>query len=223
MPQQGRFLTMDTWPGSPYDPATLHKYLYTHADPVNNIDPSGNQTNLIEVAETQQIVLHLASRSATPGIKLIQLVAGACVAEFGLSLFAQLFDDVQLSGVCNSRAPNVMRVQLQAAKSGITLQGRTQGLSMASFDGVKVNTVKEALDILYLGVKLNIIFWFPKKKLLKRLGIFIDKTKTKLDRYPALGISGTTSLPESGTVGVANGIEYRLDIENLKGTNLQKF
>ncbi len=27
-----------------HEPATLHKYLYTHADPVNNIDPSGNIT-----------------------------------------------------------------------------------------------------------------------------------------------------------------------------------
>jgi len=30
--------------GSSSDPQTLHKYLYTHADPVNNIDPSGNIT-----------------------------------------------------------------------------------------------------------------------------------------------------------------------------------
>ena len=38
----GRFNQMDTWMGNNSDPVTLHKYLYANADPVNNIDPSGN-------------------------------------------------------------------------------------------------------------------------------------------------------------------------------------
>ena len=37
-----RFWTMDTFDGVSYDPQTLHKYLYTSADPVNSIDPSGH-------------------------------------------------------------------------------------------------------------------------------------------------------------------------------------
>ena len=32
---------MDTFPGMQFEPLSLHKYLYTHADPVNGIDPSG--------------------------------------------------------------------------------------------------------------------------------------------------------------------------------------
>jgi RHS repeat-associated protein len=39
-PVTGRFLTMDTHPGSPDDPLSLHKYLYTANDPVNKVDPS---------------------------------------------------------------------------------------------------------------------------------------------------------------------------------------
>jgi hypothetical protein len=35
---------MDTWMGRSYDPETLNKYLYTHADPLNGTDPSGNAT-----------------------------------------------------------------------------------------------------------------------------------------------------------------------------------
>lgn len=38
----GRFHTLDTYEGRNGEPMTLHKYLYTHADPVNNTDPSGN-------------------------------------------------------------------------------------------------------------------------------------------------------------------------------------
>jgi RHS repeat-associated protein len=38
----GRFWTMDTFEGWALDPISLHKYLYTHADPVDAVDPSGN-------------------------------------------------------------------------------------------------------------------------------------------------------------------------------------
>ena len=37
----GRFLTMDTWAGSMFEPASLHKYLYCAGNPVGNWDPSG--------------------------------------------------------------------------------------------------------------------------------------------------------------------------------------
>lgn len=43
-PEQGRLLSMDDFAGNIFEPATLHKYLYAHADPVNNLDPSGNIT-----------------------------------------------------------------------------------------------------------------------------------------------------------------------------------
>ncbi len=41
-PQLGRFQNKDTFPGMAFEPKSLHKYLYTHADPINNIDPTGN-------------------------------------------------------------------------------------------------------------------------------------------------------------------------------------
>ena len=40
-PSTGRFNQMDSFNGSNYDPQSLHKYLYCHANPLNGIDPSG--------------------------------------------------------------------------------------------------------------------------------------------------------------------------------------
>ena len=45
-PETGRFITMDSYEGDQSDPLSLHKYLYAHADPVNNTDPSGHMTLL---------------------------------------------------------------------------------------------------------------------------------------------------------------------------------
>jgi RHS repeat-associated protein len=40
-PLTGRFETMDSDEGDIFDPATLHKYTYAQANPVNGVDPSG--------------------------------------------------------------------------------------------------------------------------------------------------------------------------------------
>ncbi len=37
----GRFISQDPATGSIFDPPSLHRYLYAHADPVNNFDPTG--------------------------------------------------------------------------------------------------------------------------------------------------------------------------------------
>lgn len=39
--QRGRWMSTDPFDGFLGDPLMLHKYLYVHADPVNNVDPSG--------------------------------------------------------------------------------------------------------------------------------------------------------------------------------------
>ncbi len=40
-PSVGRFNRLDPYQGNLYDPQSLHKYLYCHADPVNEWDPTG--------------------------------------------------------------------------------------------------------------------------------------------------------------------------------------
>jgi RHS repeat-associated protein len=45
-PRNGRFTALDPFFGSLENPLSLHKYLYTHGDPVNRIDPSGRLATL---------------------------------------------------------------------------------------------------------------------------------------------------------------------------------
>lgn len=46
-PNVGRFNRLDPFSGNLRDPQSLHKYLYTHGDPVNGIDPTGRLLGLI--------------------------------------------------------------------------------------------------------------------------------------------------------------------------------
>jgi RHS repeat-associated protein len=49
----GRFTQQDVYLGRMNEPATLHKYLYTHADPVNGTDPSGYLLISEQMVKTQ--------------------------------------------------------------------------------------------------------------------------------------------------------------------------
>jgi RHS repeat-associated protein len=59
-PVTGRFLTTDKFEGDSSQPLTLHKYLYANANPVNNIDPSGNRT-LVDVGVAVAVILTIVT------------------------------------------------------------------------------------------------------------------------------------------------------------------
>ncbi len=78
-PGSARFTQQDTWMGRDHDPVTLHKYVYTHSDSVNNIDPTGHYTlgqisaatNVqgLLVAQGQVLARHFLQRAVTAFIK----------------------------------------------------------------------------------------------------------------------------------------------------------
>jgi RHS repeat-associated protein len=43
-PRVGRFVSMDRWHGTLWEPSSLHRYLYASASPVDRIDPSGRES-----------------------------------------------------------------------------------------------------------------------------------------------------------------------------------
>jgi RHS repeat-associated protein len=46
----GRFWSMDTFESNDWEPASLHRYLYAGANPVDRVDPSGNDFDLGSIA-----------------------------------------------------------------------------------------------------------------------------------------------------------------------------
>ncbi|HEV3470216.1 MAG TPA: RHS repeat-associated core domain-containing protein [Pyrinomonadaceae bacterium] len=56
-PSSGRFLTMDSFEGIPWDPPSLHKYLYTSGNPVNSADPSGRFDRVLAVRVLIMVVI----------------------------------------------------------------------------------------------------------------------------------------------------------------------
>jgi len=58
----GRFSQTDPFAGSPQDPQSLHKYLYCHANPVNGIDPSGNEFSLLSITGTMANIASIFMR-----------------------------------------------------------------------------------------------------------------------------------------------------------------
>jgi RHS repeat-associated protein len=85
-PSIGRFLTTDPLPGSRLNPKSLQRYTYAANDPVNGWDPSGRQTNTVEI----QVVA--AEEGELEGIEAgVDLNEGAIALEEGV--LEEAFDE----------------------------------------------------------------------------------------------------------------------------------
>ena len=73
-PATGRFNRMDPFAGNSQDPQSLHKYLYVHNNPVNNIDPSGqfSITNISVTIGIMAAILPMANMAAVSFLPDIQ-------------------------------------------------------------------------------------------------------------------------------------------------------
>ncbi len=73
-PLNGRFNQMDSYAGNNEDPQSLHKYLYCHANPVNVIDPSGKDGELVGTLTVTDVICEMIAH-AMPYIVTTLVVA----------------------------------------------------------------------------------------------------------------------------------------------------
>ena len=109
---------MDTFQGVESDPITLHKYLYASADPVNNIDPSGN-FSLVSFAVAQDIRSTLSSIQVDVGSSLLDAALDPDNAARNTAIGVGITALVDLGGV--------KRVKILSKKTTATKIATTSG------------------------------------------------------------------------------------------------
>ncbi|MCU0772621.1 MAG: RHS repeat-associated core domain-containing protein, partial [Verrucomicrobia bacterium] len=141
-PGTGRFWSRDSHPGKLYDPPSLHRYTYTHNDPVNGVDPSGNEFNLnslntviaflnasaarqavtlaVVIAVTYSITSTLLSRDVTdPELgQAIVLVGAAIDAHRG-----EILGYAQAKGIPYASTSEIPRLQKVQEGAGLNISG----------------------------------------------------------------------------------------------------
>lgn len=70
-PEDGRFLTQDTYRGEPNEPDTYHLYAYCANDPVNYVDPSGHKKKLIGAGVQVSVNSRISFVDVGVGIEII--------------------------------------------------------------------------------------------------------------------------------------------------------
>ena|GEM_PF-3486899 len=95
----GRFNRLDPFFGNINDPLSLHKYLYSHADPVDNIDPTG-LLSLGSMTAGSQIGGMLNNLQAEFGMKVSELaIAVASGATAGSAAAGIVAADLAIAGL----------------------------------------------------------------------------------------------------------------------------
>ncbi|CAA0121101.1 tRNA(Glu)-specific nuclease WapA [Halioglobus japonicus] len=224
-PSVGRFAQMDSWMGIDPQPITLNKYIYGDVDPVSKIDPSGNfSLGSLGTASNIQTTLATAAIRAPrffTAFNSTSVVKGAVVVGTA-TCFAQAVSS--LVGNAESIAQpsnkgcelNKVRVQLQQGSRRDRTIGKVA--AWAPNPGVSVNHVRAKLNQLYFSRQEG--NWFPGD-LDKWMYQSIVDLSIKLGKIPAAGgvmIGGNILRKEI----YHRRLEYRIDIENLRGHNLRR-
>ncbi|MEQ1906698.1 MAG: RHS repeat-associated core domain-containing protein [Pirellulaceae bacterium] len=98
-PSTGRFTSLDPFAGNKTDPQSLHKYLYTHADPINGVDPTG-QFSVVSFAVGFAFDVHLRASEAAP--KIAQIAFAAMLSSFFIFLYATVVVAIEKTGLINT-------------------------------------------------------------------------------------------------------------------------
>ena len=203
----GRFWSMDSDEGEPKDPVSLHKYLYTGANPVDRIDSSGHDFDLVSVGTAEVVGERIDAMSIWYGIAAMGLI----IANFTST---KTDDD-------DPRYPNRMRVQLQEGQQN-TFYGRSAHNTAAV--GVTVFQMREAMQNLFEDAQDDTTFGrnkFPFAALQSWLFSAVISLSIQLGMFPPGGIA----VPRRNFIQEATkyrGKEYRLDMDNLAGWNLRE-
>jgi RHS repeat-associated protein len=93
----GRFISQDPFAGSNDDPVSLHRYLYANNDPVDRVDPSGKEPDLVSLSAVAGGIGTIVAVEA-PAIEEVAMSAEETVGSATLSSGLSLVEEDLSSG-----------------------------------------------------------------------------------------------------------------------------
>jgi RHS repeat-associated protein len=88
-PKTGRWERMDDFTGNTDDPQSLHKYVYVHGDPIQGIDPLGEEFSLVGIGVSSSISGNMRGQSAAANVAAQARLSNAIRA------FSQVYSRVE--------------------------------------------------------------------------------------------------------------------------------
>ncbi|MEH2292109.1 RHS repeat domain-containing protein [Nostoc sp.] len=237
----GRFTRRDTYLGNVFDPTTLNKYIYTNSNPVNGIDPSGLFTLMEEVeadviseeVDIQQSTLYtttpfvlqaaritagfLALAAGVVSYILIEEAKKGKKDQFQYKLYPDNEKTRKKIDELDDKDVNQMRVQLQYKEQ------YDYGIALLNVPEVGVNQPQVFSGLFELWQTRRNATWFPLNRYESNLvgAIVYVSNETKYIGPTNQGRYQVASGQWDGDGRVVKKGDYRVDVENLRGTNLR--
>ena len=187
-PTTGMFISMDTYQGTIFDPTSLHKYLYANANPVMNVDPSGNMAQVAMMkAESQHnawvmAVYHklMATLTSSTGIYITKNVFNVAIISSVIYLGGKL-QNVFLESQINNVLAEVLVGKSESIVNSIFM--------VRSWIVSLIITVASELgnywndhngDHLHHIVPRKLWYAAPAREILRRVNIYVEDDINKI-------------------------------------------
>ncbi|MFK8012668.1 MAG: RHS repeat-associated core domain-containing protein [Marinicellaceae bacterium] len=188
-PSVGRFHSLDTYAGRDFEPATLHKYLYTGNNPINFIDYSGNNFNTISLSIAQNVGARIATYSlAFPKSFALVRIAASVATPFEIAALNPVTLGLLTGGALSYQGIKSLDKARELAQSSFWLNRINSGRQFESFVGELIQkTATNTRAIINGGIASGrpkgsaIPDWFYAKGILeaKLTGAAVKKNQIK--------------------------------------------
>ena len=235
--ETGRFTRRDTYSGHISDPITLHKYIYANANPVNGVDPSGFAT-ITESLSIINTLSQLAARAYTTVFSPIQaanITAGFMALAAGVLSFilieeAKKGKKDQFEYKLYPEEPNQKKIidddTNDANQMRVQLQYKHQydhGIALLATPEIGVTKAQVYNGLWHLWQTRGNGNWFPSSqdRNMRRAVVEVSQ-EVKRRPDPVDGAREQVASSQWFPNGKqAQRADYRVDVENLRGTNLK--
>jgi RHS repeat-associated protein len=213
-PNTGRFWTMDSYEGIPFEPISLNKFIYGADNPANIVDPSGHDGDVITLGGTLGGIGSLAGESAA-------VTSSAQAWAYFRVVTSAIAIGAVVTGDESDNFPNAMRLQLQ---EGTDYHYWSTPIAAKANPGVTRKQVQLTLQAMFSAVQLQDALqadWdkFPFSRWEPELYSAIIRMSGRLNTFGPVSQVGTVM---QEYLDPTDQSEPRIDLENLRGTNLSQ-